>query len=149
MNNLNKYYGKSFIGLEKLPPSYFFSTRQPPPFPSSSCGAEAPDNTLFCTKDQMRSFYFDKQLSFIDVRDSGEQECCRLRRAVALHYHDLLSGACNEILPSDKGSELVVFAAHRQRAVNAFNALRRWGYHNVIAADFESLRFILEEELKT
>jgi rhodanese-related sulfurtransferase len=87
-------------------------------------------------------------VSFIDLRDEADREILPLSFAVALHHHDVLSGACKPLLPADKNAELFVISTHRQRAVNGFNALRRWGYENVVVADSASLaRFSTTEEV--
>ena len=72
---------------------------------------------------------------FIDLRDASESARRPVRAATSLHHHDILSGACNWILPKNKNARLVVFATGRQRSINGMNALRRQGYENVVVAD--------------
>ncbi|CUG93851.1 Hypothetical protein, putative [Bodo saltans] len=87
-------------------------------------------------------------VSFIDLRDEADRTILPLPFAVAIHHHDVLSGACKPLLPADKNVEIFVISTNRQRAVNGFNALRRWGYENVVVADSASLaRFSAIDEV--
>ncbi|CAG9567656.1 conserved hypothetical protein [Leishmania major strain Friedlin] len=78
----------------------------------------------------------------IDVRSEPER---RLRpllspAIVALHPHDILSGAACPILPSNKErAEMFVVASEAQRAVNACTALRRWGFSRVTAVSVDAV----------
>ncbi|KAK7198319.1 hypothetical protein NESM_000789800 [Novymonas esmeraldas] len=78
----------------------------------------------------------------IDVRSAPER---RLRpllspSVVALHPHDVLSGAACPILPSNKeAAEMFVVASEAQRAVNTCTALRRWGYSRVSAVSVDAV----------
>lgn len=72
----------------------------------------------------------------IDVRTAAQRQQLPLIGAavVALHPHDVLSGAAGPLLPSDRSrAEMFVLAAESQRAANMCAALRRWGYTNVSA----------------
>ncbi|KPA73166.1 putative mitochondrial hypothetical protein [Leptomonas pyrrhocoris] len=72
----------------------------------------------------------------VDVRNEAErrQQPLISSAVVALHPHDILSGAAAPILPTDKNrAEVFVAASDSQRAVNTCAALRRWGYTNVSA----------------
>ncbi|KAH8604239.1 hypothetical protein ERJ75_001754600 [Trypanosoma vivax] len=76
----------------------------------------------------------------IDLRDCAERSLYPVEGSVALHHHDLLSGAACPILPQKKESaELYVLASSEQKGVNAVTALRRWGYDNVIYIDYNTL----------
>lgn len=72
----------------------------------------------------------------IDVRNEAERRRQPIlsTAVVALHPHDILSGAAGPILPADQArAELFVLASEMQRAANTCAALRRWGYTNVSA----------------
>lgn len=130
LSNLNKRYGYSFLGVfakgvgaSEVPRG--FACRQP------STASEA----------LLKNLYL-KGVPFIDVRDPGEAALRPISGSVSLHLHDLVSGACCSILPEDRTSEIVVFASLHQRAVNAYNALKYWGYDNVIVTDVSSVHFL-------
>jgi rhodanese-related sulfurtransferase len=72
----------------------------------------------------------------IDVRSDAERRRQPIvaSAVVALHPHDILSGAAAPVLPSNNSkAELFVLSSESQRAVNTCVALRRWGYTNVSA----------------
>ncbi|KPI84655.1 hypothetical protein ABL78_6296 [Leptomonas seymouri] len=84
----------------------------------------------------------------IDVRSEAErrQQPIVSSAVVALHPHDILSGAAGPILPSHKSrAEMFVVASESQRAVNACAALRRWGYKNVLAVSASAAMEALTE----
>lgn len=84
----------------------------------------------------------------IDVRDFTERQQKPLSTSmvVPLHPHDILSGAANPILPSNKrDSELFVISSSTQRGVNALAALRRWGYTRTAILDYKAAATLLEE----
>jgi hypothetical protein len=151
VNNLAKRYGAGFVGLHNQrtpvsPPGFFASTTQPNTFMFDSEGY----NSKMYDAQQLQSRVASamqvaagrratSSSSFIDLRDETERQMLPLPFAVSLHHHDLLSGACQPLLPTDTSVEIFVIASARQRAVNGFNALRRWGYHNVVVADAASL----------
>lgn len=64
---------------------------------------------------------------------------------VPLHCNDLLSGACNAVLPADKTSIIVVFADTQRRALSGFEALRRYGYHNIIVSSTDMIEAAARE----
>jgi hypothetical protein len=142
VNNLNKRYGHGYVGLVTKaaaagPPNFFSSTKQPQryildEFLNSRC----------YSNDELARKYFVEQRPFLDLRDVAERQFEPLTNAFAAHHHDLLSGALVPILPVDKSSEIFVVASSRQRGVNGFNALSRWGYQNVVVVDYASMKTI-------
>lgn len=139
LNNLAKTYGKGHLGLinQKSPvPSFFASTTQPNKFVFDSEGF----NSKHYTKEALLEKYKHKSVSFLDLRDDVEHRVEPLSRAIPMHHHDLLSGAAKYVLPQNKEAEIFVVASSRQRAVNGFNALKRWGYNNVAVADYAALK---------
>nr|7AOI_Bb Chain Bb, mL94 [Trypanosoma brucei] len=81
-----------------------------------------------------------KGIFVIDVRDPGERKLNPVPRSVALHHHDLLSGASCPILPQQKSAaELFVLASNESRGLNSAAALRRWGYDSVVQVDYNTL----------
>ncbi|EPY35878.1 hypothetical protein STCU_00074 [Strigomonas culicis] len=75
----------------------------------------------------------------IDLRDRAERRHQPLppAAALALHPHDILSGAAVPLLPSKGEAELFLVAANRQRAVNTSAALRRWGYSRITVVSYD------------
>ena len=146
-NNLNKRYGFDFVGVfspgSKVPgtsvppPNFFSSTSQPQRYVLDEFR-----NTRCYTNAEIAQKYFTEQRPFLDVRDDVERQFEPLKNAVGAHHHDLLSGAMCPVLPNDRSSEIFVVASSRQRGVNGFNALRRWGYTNVVVIDYKSLKEI-------
>lgn len=167
VSNLTKRYGAGFVGLNSGRPmaggskEYFVASRQPSKFILDSEGYNSKSYSasqleeriaaaIHANSGERRITGEEKQppsspaaaaaaCSFIDLRDDAERTMLPFPFAVALHHHDLLSGACRPLLPTDVSSEIFVIATARQRAVNGFNALRRWGYANVVVADAASL----------
>ena len=154
MNNLNRTYGVAELGLHTTAPGLRAGVPRPPPFfaapyrpvravLSATGSSAAAASEMDAARAALKRAY-DAQVPFIDLRDEYDVAQKPVQRALVLHPHDLLSGACNEILPQDKANALiVVFAASEQRAVNGLRALRRWGYENVVVtsdavvADFD------------
>ncbi|EAN96123.1 hypothetical protein C3747_284g20 [Trypanosoma cruzi] len=123
VSNLNKRYGPSYITSGDVPLSTF--GRAPIVYDATMLKKK-----LSCAEG----------LVMIDVRDALEQQRYPVPCAVALHHHDLLSGAACPILPREKeSSELFIIASNLQRGVNSSTALQRWGYSNVFLVDYESL----------
>ena len=155
LSNLNKVYGVGEIGLHVQGAGAAGPYRQgvaaPVPFhaqayyPVPHVGAVADSNAVTTTAaagsiDQeqlaMLKRAYEAHVPFIDVRDEHEIAQKALKHALQLHHHDLLSGACNHILPRDRRrARLVVFSSSQQRSVNAYRALRRWGFQSVVIAD--------------
>ncbi|KAG5512147.1 hypothetical protein GH5_07625 [Leishmania sp. Ghana 2012 LV757] len=87
----------------------------------------------------------------IDVRSEPERRLRPLLSPVivALHPHDILSGAACPILPSNKEmAEMFVMASEAQRAVNTCTALRRWGYSRVFVVNVDAVSGAIEEARK-
>lgn len=160
--NLTKTYGPSMLGLAGLqkrpggaasgspvdnpPPPWAHNRPLATPNPDGSHGSR--DERLRAAAVARLRLLYKQQAPFIDVRDASEIERDPvLPYAVPLHVHDLLSGACEAILPRDKGSDIVVFGSVQapQRAVNAFNALRAAGYRNAAVASVALLRDVAAE----
>ncbi|GET85608.1 hypothetical protein, conserved [Leishmania tarentolae] len=135
VSNLNKRYGAPYVakGFPSLDPK---------------CSLDA-----YCSLQQTVTSADVKRALFsigctssgalvIDVRSEPER---RLRpllspAIVALHPHDILSGAACPILPSNKEmAEIFVVASEAQRAVNACTALRRWGFAGVSPVSVEAV----------
>jgi hypothetical protein len=143
ISNINKQYGVGHVGLETgavakntAPVPFLAATAQPTRAVWGDAGSSGG-----ASEAALLQRLYRRGAPFIDLRDADEAARFPLRNAVALHHHDLLSGACCDVLPADKdGAELVIFASGRQRAVNGFNALRRWGYHNVVVTDFDAVK---------
>ncbi|KAG5487442.1 hypothetical protein LSCM1_07395 [Leishmania martiniquensis] len=84
----------------------------------------------------------------IDVRSEPERRLQPLLSPaiVALHPHDILSGAACPILPSNKKTaEMFVMASEAQRAVNTCTALRRWGFSRVFVVSVGAVLRAIEE----
>ncbi|AIN95333.1 hypothetical protein LPMP_040060 [Leishmania panamensis] len=82
----------------------------------------------------------------IDVRSEPERRLRPLMFSaiVALHPHDILSGAACPILPSNKEkAEIFVMASEAQRAVNTCTALRRWGFSSVSAVSVDAVSAVI------
>lgn len=82
-----------------------------------------------------------KSVSFIDTRPSAERRLMPLDSnvAVALHPHDILSGAAVPILPWNKAeTELFVVSSEAQRSANVCSALNRFGYTRVHTISYHS-----------
>ena len=137
---LTQYYGRDYVGTLRKGDA--------PQQVSQAFAGIRPDKAVWSnsnsrayTFQQLKEMYAEKQIPFIDLRDVGEIESQPPpKHALPLHHHDILSGACRELLPRDRMAEIVVFASNQQRAVNGFNALRHHGYRNVVVADYESVR---------
>jgi hypothetical protein len=147
-NNINKRYGHAFLGLINKrtapgPPNFFSSTQQPQRYV-----LEEFQNSRCYSAGELAAKYFTEQRPFLDLRDEPEKVFEPLSRAAPMHHHDLLSGAAVPILPADKNSEIFVVASSRQRGVNGFNALVRWGYKNIVVVDYASLKGIEESRGK-
>lgn len=156
VSNLNTHYGKGYIGLiEKgkapykapqnvagLFPSRMALGAQPDGQAGQTSGTPAPaTNSKRYSFKELQHLYKVKQIPFVDLRDYGDVAAFPgPKYAYPLHHHDLLSGACSQILPKDKSAEIVVFASNFQRAINGFNALVHHGYRNVVVADFEAVK---------
>lgn len=138
VNNIAHRYGAAYVGLGKVQPNFFASTRQPSQFFIASEGFNSKHYTPAQLQERVSTALQNSAL--IDLRDRYEREADPLTNALELHHHDVLSGACCPLLPSDKSTELIVVAAARQRAVNGFNALQQWGYHNVVVVDSQALK---------
>ena len=136
LTNLNKRYGPAYLGLGPQPPNTFAATEQPTKFVLESEGF----NSKHYSSSELREKYNCGNVAFIDLRSKHEQCALPLLKATALHPHDLLSGACNAILPQNKEAELFLVATNRRRCVNGFNALRRWGFANVVVVDFGAVQ---------
>jgi rhodanese-related sulfurtransferase len=80
-----------------------------------------------------------RKVPFVDLREDFAVRSSPIA-ALPLHPHDLLSGACNDILPEDKDAIIVVVADTHRRALSGFDALRRHGYDNVILSDTATAR---------
>lgn len=137
--SLNKSYGPQSIGLNldvhssEKSKSFFVSTAQPQRRFSFESA-----NSKHYHEARVREKYL-AGVPFLDLRGELEQKQDPLTLAAPLHVSDILSGACVHILPEDKQAEIFVIASNAQRAVNGFNALRRWGYHNVVTLDHHAI----------
>lgn len=157
LSNLNKLYGLSEIGLhnaDKTQHVYKAGKQVPLPFlavpvrpvPSAfrrkGNGAAAAGDDDFSQLRAMLKTAYDAEVPFLDLRDEYDinQSGGPLKKALVLHHHDLLSGACNDILPQDrKNAHIVLIASSNQRAVNGFKALKRWGFDSVVVTDGEAV----------
>jgi hypothetical protein len=156
VSNLNTHYGKGYIGIiEKGMTPYKAPQNVAGRFPSRIALGMQPDgqsapatstpapatNSKRYSFAELQHLYKVKQIPFVDLRDYGDVVAFPgPKYAYPLHHHDLLSGACNQILPKDKSAEIVVFASNFQRAINGFNALVHHGYRNVVVADFDAVK---------
>ncbi|KAH9601289.1 hypothetical protein LSM04_000142 [Trypanosoma melophagium] len=123
VSNLNKRYGPSYITSGYSSDTIFGRVQ-----------------TMHDSLKLQQTLSSQKGLVMIDVRDSSERRLHPVPGAVALHHHDLLSGAACPILPPQKEeSELFIVTSSQQRGVNSCMALRRWGYENVSIIDYASL----------
>ncbi len=142
--NVSKSYGPAYLG--RAVPGSAAST--PAPF---HAGHDLPSHRLTeatsDAKDVIKSLHARK-VPFLDLRDIGEVVARPVRGTVQFHHHDILSGACNRVLPKDREAQMVVFASSRQRAIQGYQALRYHGYVNVAVADaavvMEALRAVSE-----
>lgn len=134
VNNLTQRYGAAFVGTKVQSPTDFFSsTKQPQKYVLQSESF----NSKHYNANELQKKLLDasKKFALIDVRDSREAQFAPIAGAVHVHHHDVLSGACVPLLPSDRSAEMFVVADARQRSVNTFNALQRLGYSNVVVMD--------------
>ncbi|KEG13420.1 hypothetical protein DQ04_01011030 [Trypanosoma grayi] len=123
VSNLNKRYGPSYITSEYALDSVVGSTK-----------------TVHDVQKMRQMMSGQKGVVVIDVRDSVERKLYPVPGSVAIHHHDLLSGAACPILPQQKErSELFIVASNQQRGFNCSAALRRWGYDNLFLVDYRSL----------
>eukprot|EP00331_Platyophrya_macrostoma_P008871 CAMPEP_0176415434 /NCGR_PEP_ID=MMETSP0127-20121128/5807_1 /TAXON_ID=938130 /ORGANISM="Platyophrya macrostoma, Strain WH" /LENGTH=154 /DNA_ID=CAMNT_0017795435 /DNA_START=66 /DNA_END=530 /DNA_ORIENTATION=- len=137
VNNLTQRYGAAFVGTKvQSPQDFFSSTRQPQKYvvASESFNSKHYSSTELSKKLQEAL----RQFALIDVRDEPEARHAPIKGSTQLHHHDILSGACLPLLPRDRNAEIFVVASARQRSVNAFNALHRLGYENVVVMDAEA-----------
>lgn len=137
VSNLNKRYGTPYMstGYAQLDPQSNLAAYAAL---QSSVSAEAIRNAVTAASGAV----------VIDVRTAIEQRRNPLSGAavVALHPHDILSGAAGPVLPQDKSrAEMFVVASESQRAANACAALRRWGYANVSAVSVSAVAEALGE----
>mmetsp|Transcript_53588 Transcript_53588/g.164809 ORF Transcript_53588/g.164809 Transcript_53588/m.164809 type:complete len:158 (-) Transcript_53588:19-492(-) len=133
--NITGRYGKGAVGLA-VP-----GKRQAPPFIADKLEPTEPlwhASANAGARDTLKRLWGAK-VPFIDLRDEAEAAVRPVARAARFHHHDLLSGACDPVLPRDRTARLVVFSTGRQRAINAFNALRQRGYDNVTVADADAV----------
>mgnify|MGYP001576593424 CR=1 FL=1 len=141
--NLNKTYGAAYVGLQ--------STEAPVTGSFLSVTLTRPMAALFPGREESSRTNLIKQLAakqipFIDLRDEIPRRhepivaTKSLPHVMALHPHDLLSGACREILPVDRNAILVVVADTERRAAAGFDALKRQGYCNIVLAHSDIVR---------
>ncbi|ESL08773.1 hypothetical protein TRSC58_03519 [Trypanosoma rangeli SC58] len=124
VSNLNKRYGPSYLTAGHIPLSTF--DRAP---------------SLYDAMTLQAKLSGAEGLVMIDVRDFAERHRHPIPGAVALHPHDLLSGAACPILPQQKeAAELFLVTSSGQRGLCSSTALQRWGYNNVVVVDYETLR---------
>lgn len=134
--NITSRYGKGAVGIAvagKQQPAPFIADQLEPSEPVWHGGKDG--GSAVATLKRLWS----TKVPFIDLRDASDAKYRPVPRATRFHHHDLLSGACNPILPADRTARLVVFSSGRQRAINAYNALRTQGYANVTVADADSV----------
>nr|CCD11995.1 unnamed protein product [Trypanosoma congolense IL3000] len=123
VSNLNKRYGPGYV-------TSGFTTK----------GKYGVTGMLFNTHKLRERLSSTRDIVIIDVRDAAERRFCPVSCSVALHYHDLLSGAACPILPQQKeASELFILSNDERRGFNSAAALRRWGYNNVTSVDYKTL----------
>jgi hypothetical protein len=162
LSNLNKLYGLSEIGLHNAGKASGFRPGpqrdgpfmgmpyRPVPAVRKQAAGQTEAPSAFDEQREMLQRAYDAEVPFVDIRDEYEVSRSPLRKALVFHHHDLLSGACNDILPpARKEAHLVLVASTEQRAVNGFKALRRWGFRNVVVVvDSEAIAGLDREESK-
>jgi hypothetical protein len=140
LQNLNSLYGTANIGLHidgvtraKLPykagPSQAVPLTVAVPFSQHTRGSGEASSS---EGQQYLATAHRRGVPFLDLRDRFAAETSPVAGATPVHVHDLLSGACNTILPKDRDAEIVLVSDNHQRGLNAIRALQRWGFDRII-----------------